>query len=128
MRFMRSYEGMPRTSYLGAGRWVRQRWPLTPDEHIGVANGLLNDAGRLMDEYYKHIQRELRLLAGAGIDPGPLISGIVSDKFPQRVKEGLREQITRINELVDVAMGHYAAARKRIQTYRAEYHRRVKAS
>lgn len=120
-----AYQGMPRTDYVKAGRWVRRNFSLTKEEHVGVANDYLNDAGRLMGEYYRHVNRELGFLRHAGTDPGPLISGVVSDKFPARVKEGLRQQLTEINWLVDAAMGHYAAAGKRIQTYRAEFHRRV---
>lgn len=121
-----AYEGMPRTDYLKSGRWVRRHHPLTKDQHVGVAHDYLNEAGRLMAEYHRHVDRELKLLAGEGVDPGPLISGVISDRFPARVKDGLREQLRAINWLVDAAMGHYAAAGKRITSYRAAYHQRVK--
>lgn len=119
------YEGMPRTSYVKAGQWVRRHHPMEKFEHIGTANGMLNEAGRRMDNYYRDVQDGLKVLASRGVDPGPLISGVVSEHFSSQFKDRLRTQLRIINALVDAAMGHYAAAGKRVTTYRAEYQRRV---
>lgn len=119
------YQGMPRTSYNKAGQWVRRHHPMTKFEHVGTANAMLNEAGRRMDTYYRDVQDGLKELGRRGIDPGPLISGVVSDHFSSTFKDRLRTQLRLINLLVDAAMGHYAASGKRVQTYRAEYQRRV---
>jgi hypothetical protein len=122
------YEGMPRTNYVKSGQWVRRHHPMSKLEHVGVGDAFLNGAGRRMDLYYRDVQDGLKTLASRGVDPGPLISGVISDKFSSTFKDRLRTQLRIINALVDAAMGHYAAAGKRVSTYRAEYHRRVKAS
>lgn len=122
------YEGMPRTSYTKAGQWVRRHHPMSKWEHVGTGNAFMNGAGRRMDLYYRDVQDGLKMLGKRGIDPGPLISGVVSDHFSSEFKDRLRAQLKIINALTDAAMGHYAAAQKRVETFRAEYHRRVKAS
>jgi hypothetical protein len=116
-----TYQGMPRTSYIKSGQWVRRHLSLSKEDHVAVANDYLKNASRLYDLYYQHIQRELKFLASKGVDPGPLISGVVSEKFLPSIKDALRTQIRVINDLVDAAMGHYAAAGKRVTTYRAAY-------
>lgn len=119
-----NYEGMPRYDYRKAGAWVRRRFPLTKQDHLDLANDWLDEVERLDKEYGKHVERELRFLAGRGVDPGPLISGIVSEKFPERVKDGLRQQVRNFNALRDAAMGHFAASGKRHATFLHALHRR----
>lgn len=119
------YQGMPRTSYTKAGQWVRRHHAMTKFEHVGTGNAMLNEAGRRMDNYYRDVQDGLKELGRRGVDPGPLISGVISEHFSSAFKDRLRAQLRLINLLVDAAMGHYAAAGKRVTTYRAEYQRRV---
>lgn len=119
------YEGMSTFSYLKAGQWVRRRMDMTKWEHVAQADHYLKQASRLKDDYYRDVQDGLKMLASRGIDPGPLISGVVSGNFSDSFKDRLRSRLRHMNDLVDAAMGHYAAARKRIGTYQAAYHRYV---
>jgi hypothetical protein len=119
-----NYEGMPRHDYRKAGAWVRRRFPLSKQDHLDLANEWLDEAHRLDREYGRHVDRELRLLASRGVDPGPLISGIVSEHFPDRVKDGLRQQVRAFNALRDAAMGHFAASGKRHSTFLYSLQRR----
>ena len=106
--------------YSGAGRLLRRRLPdWSKEDHLREADALIAERSRLARDYDRHIERELALLNGAGISPGPLISGIVSDKFPTRVKEDLRGMAHAMADMGGAAAAHYAAAGKRSDTFRA---------
>ena len=103
----------------GAGRLLRRRLPdWTADDHMMEADDLLAERRRLAAEYDQRIGIELAQLAADGINPGPLISGIVSDKFSKRVKDDLRWLAHTLSDLGGAAAAHYAAAGKRIETFR----------
>lgn len=105
--------------YNGAGRLLRRRLPdWTADDHMREADDLIAERRRLAAYYDKCIETYLANLAADGIDPGPLISGIVSAKFPDRVKVDLRNMAHTLSDLGGAAAAHYAAAGKRIETFR----------
>ena len=107
--------------YNDSGRLLKRRLPTwTKDDHLHEAESLLAGADRQEDAYRKHIDREMKILDGEGISPGPLISGIVSDKFPARVKDDLRRLAHHISQMRGAAAAHFAAAGKRLDTFRAK--------
>lgn len=110
--------------YNAAGALLKRRLPgWSKDDHIHEARALIAAYHRLQTEYGKHIDREMKILEGEGISPGPLISGIVSDKFPSRVKDELRRQATHIGQIGGAAAAHFAASGRRIETFRSELHK-----
>lgn len=111
--------------YLTAGQMLRQRMPEFDKElHIATGKAWVDEAERVEKEYHKHVNRELGFLAASGVDPGPLISGVVSDKFSPRVKEGLRTMARFVGEARSAAMAHFAAAKLRHATALRLLHRR----
>lgn len=122
--YPRMYQGLPH-DYGKAGRFARRLMGETfsKADHLARGQDLLEEARRLQRTYSTHVERELRWLADRGVDPGPLISGVVSDKFSASVKDGLRQMAHGITLLHDAAMAHYAAAGKRISTFRAALQR-----
>lgn len=106
--------------YSDSGRLLKRRLPTwSKDDHLHEAEALLAGAERQEDTYRKHIDREMKILDGEGISPGPLISGIISDKFPARVKDDLRRLAHHISQMRGAAAAHFAAAGKRIDTFRS---------
>lgn len=122
---LQGYEGMPTMSYVKAGQWVRRHHPQEKWLHISQADHYLHQASRYLDDYHREVTAGLTMLGSRGVDPGPLISGVVSDKFSDTFKDRLRTLLRAVNNLRDAAMGHYAAAGKRITTYRAAHQRYV---
>ena len=53
---------------------------------------------------------------------GPPISGVVSEKFPDKVKSKLRDLAQGASASKSAAMAHYAAAGKKLDTARAKLH------
>lgn len=70
-------------------------------------------AARLNEFYQDLIRDEEARLKQRGIDPGPLVSGIVSYEFPDNVKDTLRDYARRITENKTVAMLHDEASKSR---------------
>lgn len=122
---LQGYEGMPVMSYTKAGQWVRAHYPQEKWLHVSTADHYLKQASRYMDDWHREVTAGLRMLHERGIDPGPRISGVISDHFSSSFKDRLRNLLRAANNLRDAAMGHYAAAGKRITTYRAAHQRYV---
>lgn len=106
--------------YSDSGRLLKRRLPdWSKDDHLHEAHLLRDAADRQEETYRKHIDREMKILDGEGISPGPLISGIISDKFPARVKDDLRRLAHHISQMRGAAAAHFAASGRRHETFRA---------
>lgn len=110
--------------YLAAGAMLRRRLPAFDKElHVATGKAWVDESERIEREYHKHVNRELGFLAGKGVDPGPLISGVVSDKFPGQVKDELRKMASFVSGARSAAMAHFAAAGLRHATALRLLHR-----
>jgi hypothetical protein len=103
--------------YLTGGRLIRRRLPKkTKQEHIAVGDAHAR-AGLAADVAHREIvDLELATLQARRVDPGPLISGIVSGHFPEDIKFRLRTLAHESSERKSAAMAHYAAAGLRHHT------------
>jgi len=103
--------------YLTGGRLVRRRLPhKTKQEHIAIGDAHAR-AGLAADVAHREmVDLELATLQARRIDPGPLISGIVSGHFPEDIKFRLRTLAHESSERKSAAMAHYAAAGLRHHT------------
>lgn len=111
--------------YNDAGALLRRRLPgWSKADHLREAADLMAERKRVQAEYEKHVDHELHLLDLRGVPRGPLISGIVSDKFADNVKDALRAMAHHIGTLGGAAAAHYAAAGKRHATFLREFHAR----
>ena len=104
--------------YSDAGKLLKYRVPgWSKDDHFREAKDLIALRKNLQGKYDRLVDRSLHALGG---DPGPLISGIVSDKFSAHTKRQLRSMATHIGQLGGAAAAHFAAAGKRLDTFRAK--------
>jgi hypothetical protein len=121
---MRGYNGpiSPLTAdYSTGGRMLRDRTSgMTKDEHMAAGDQHAQQSGALRAAHGGAVDTAMRGLQGR--DPGPLISGIVSDKFSASDKGKLRDLAVGSGKHTSAAFAHYAAAGMRIGTARTRFH------
>jgi nuclear transport factor 2 (NTF2) superfamily protein len=107
--------------YHTAGRMLRQRLPhYDKQQHIDAAKHHITMGGehdRAWAGVLGHAKASLK-----GGDPGPLISGIHSDKFSSAHKDELRHHAHTATNHYSAAFAHYAAAGLKLDTAREHYH------
>ena len=82
------------------------------DSHIAQAQSMRAEHGALVDKAMNKLGMQ---------SPGPLISGIVSDKFSEGDKSRLRDLAVGASNHTSAAFAHYAASGIRLPTARARY-------
>lgn len=98
----------------GVTMLVRRLAQFTKADHREHARAHEHSAMSLDEQYQDLITDELTALKRKGIEPGPLISGIVSEHFPEKVKHTLRQLATWLTKHRGVAWLHDKAARSRM--------------
>jgi hypothetical protein len=93
---------------------VRRLPHFKKSDHAEHARAHLDSAVGLDRQYQDLISDELEILKGKGIDRGPLISGVISERFPDAVKSRLRELATWITKHKGAAWLHDQAAHSRM--------------
>jgi hypothetical protein len=94
--------------------------PTVKQMHLSAGDAAAKVAGALEKRINEIVKREAEALGGWS-KTGPLISGIVSDKFPEHVKSQLRLLHNQMNTHGDKAFASYRAARLRLHTARSRY-------
>lgn len=84
----------------------------TGDEHVRQSIAMNAQHRDLVDSEMKKLGLQ---------SPGPLISGIVSDKFSEAGKDRLRDLAVGASKHTSAAFAHYAASRMRLDTARGRY-------
>ena len=82
------------------------------DAHIAQSQAMKAEHGKIVDNAMKKLGME---------SPGPLISGIVSDKFSEGDKNRLRDLAVGASQSTSAAFAHYAASGMRLPTARTRY-------
>lgn len=101
--------------YNTAGRLLRRRLPqYTKAQHITEGDRHIGAQLYTKALHAEVVAAALADLAQQGVDPGPLISGIVSGNFPDATKDKLRALAHSSNMHGSAAFAHYAAARLRL--------------
>lgn len=103
------------------GRLFRQRLPIGKNAHTEAGDTLARRAGRVGITTQRLIKEGLAQLKKSGVNPGPLTSGIISTRFPQKLKDKLRTNRDRQNALTGGAFAHYSAAGLQVTTARRRF-------
>jgi hypothetical protein len=106
--------------YNTPGRMLRQRMSdmskedhkAAGDAHIAQSQAMKAEHGKIVDNAMKKLGME---------SPGPLISGIVSDKFSEGTKNRLRDLAIGAGQHTSAAFAHYAASGMRLPTARTRF-------
>ena len=113
---------VPLRDFTLSGRLLRERTPGGKKEsYIGVGDLFATRALNARATHGKIARKALKDLHRRGIDPGPLISGIISDKFPATTKDQLRRSVANNNLLTDAAFAYYSAGRLQNSTARQRF-------
>lgn len=105
--------------YSTSGSMLRGRLPMSGDEHRAAGDTHAQMAATMRADHSRLVSDAMSHLNGA--DPGPLISGIVSDKFPAGTKDRLRDLAQGASKHTSAAFAHYAAAKMRLGSARSRY-------
>ena len=128
------YNGMVNplnADYSTAGKILRQRLPnLSKDDHVVYGNQHFANAKDMQAQHTALVNKMIKKMGGDPRLPtalqqdkfGPPISGVISDKFPEKVKNKLRDLAQGASASKSAAMAHYAAAGKRHETAVAKLH------
>jgi len=110
--------------YTTAGRLLKQEWaasgrPLrSKQEWLDTGDAFVKTAARTQKDYRATLQSAYKALKATGTEPGPLISGIGSDRFPDETKKRLRDSVAGVNYFSSAALAAYSAAGIRAPTAR----------
>ena len=126
------YNGMVNplnADYRTAGKILRQRLPnLSKDDHVVYGNQHFANAKDMQAQHTALVNKMIKKMGGDPRRPtdlqqdkfGPLISGVVSEKFPDKVKNKLRDLAQGSSASQSAGLAHYAAAGKKLDTARAK--------
>lgn len=103
------------------GGLLRARWPVSKETYLKAGDTFAARAGRDSRAHSRLVRSAEKGLKARGVDPGPLISGIVSGKFDTATKDQLRKLAHRASYNSSAAFACYAAARLRLSTARGRY-------
>lgn len=104
--------------YSTSGSLLRGRMAeMSKDAHKAAGDSHVQQASAMQTEHGNLVNSATAKLGGR--DPGPLISGIVSDKFSEGDKNKLRDLATGASKHTSAAFAHYAASGMRLDTARA---------
>ena len=106
--------------YNTPGRMLRQRMSdMSKEDHKAAGDAHIASAMQ-MDAQHRNLVSSA--MGKLGMEsPGPLISGIVSDKFSEGDKNKLRDLAHGATNHTSAAFAHYAASGMRLPTARARY-------
>jgi hypothetical protein len=100
-----------------SGKILRQRLPdYTKEMHLKAGDSHSKATQEFDKKHRALVDKAWEGLKKKGIDPGPLIAGVVSDKFDDKTKDQLRELAHLAGVSSSAAMAHYAAAKMRLGT------------
>ncbi len=120
---LRGYNGKQTplsADYANSGAMLRSRLgEMSSDEHKAAGDEHVRQANSMKAEHASLVNSEMAKLGGA--HPGPLISGIVSDKFSSGAKDRLRDLAVGAGKHTGAAFAHYAASRMHLPTARDRY-------
>ncbi len=105
--------------YNTAGGMLRQRTNMSKDEHKAAGDAHIAQA-MAMDAQHRDLVSSAMNKLGME-SPGPLVSGIVSNKFSEGDKNQLRDLAHGSSAHKDAAFAHYAASGMRLDTARSRY-------
>jgi hypothetical protein len=92
------------------GRMLRKRLPhFTKEDHIKAGDHHSHKSHNRRADHEKLSRKAYKDLQDRGVDPGPLISGIGSDKFDTETQDRLRHLIHTAGDHAKAACSHYAA-------------------
>jgi hypothetical protein len=103
----------------------------TKEEHLAHGDRHATNAQKMDAQHQKIADEAVKKMGGDPKLPtalqqdkfGPLISGVVSEKFDEKTKDKLRELAQGASASRSAAMAHYAAAGKRHGTGVARMHK-----
>jgi hypothetical protein len=106
--------------YSTAGSMLRQRMSdMSKEDHKAAGDAHIAQAQSMRAEHGKLVDSAMNKLGMQS--PGPLISGIVSDKFSEGDKNKLRDLAQGASAHTSAAFAHYAASGMRLPTARTRY-------
>lgn len=109
--------------YHEGGKMLRERLPhMNKANHIAAGDDHARESTHNDRLHAALVNTKLEELKQHGVDPGPLVSGIVSDKFDEGTKTSLRQFATNAGRHGNAAMAHYAAGRLTPDTARFRLH------
>jgi hypothetical protein len=110
-------------NYSTSGKMLRGRLRhFSKEDHLRTGDKHARHAKEHESQHHTIANKSLKDLREKGVDPGPLISGVVSGKFDEDTKNKLRHHAHTASAHSGAAFAHYAAAGKRIDTARTRYH------
>jgi hypothetical protein len=106
--------------YSTSGSMLRNRISdMTKEDHKAAGDTHVQQSMAIRAEHGKLVDSAMNKLGMQS--PGPLISGIVSDKFSEGDKNRLRDLAGGASNHTSAAFAHYAASGIRLPTARARY-------
>lgn len=106
--------------YNTPGRMLRQRMSdMSKEDHKAAGDAHIAQAQSMKAEHGKLVDSAMNKLGMQS--PGPLISGIVSDKFSEGTKNRLRDLAIGAGQHTSAAFAHYAASGMRLPTARTRF-------
>jgi hypothetical protein len=106
--------------YNTPGRMLRQRMAdMSKEDHKAAGDAHIAQSQAMKAEHGKLVDSAMNKLGMQS--PGPLISGIVSDKFSEGDKNKLRDLAVGSSQHTSAAFAHYAASGMRLPTARTRF-------
>jgi hypothetical protein len=106
--------------YGTSGSLLRQRMSdMSKEDHKAAGDAHIQNAMSMNAQHRDLVDKAMGKLGMES--PGPLISGIVSDKFSEGDKNRLRDLAVGASQSTSAAFAHYAASGMRLPTARTRY-------
>jgi len=106
--------------YSTSGSMLRQRMAdMSKEDHKSAGDAHITQSQSMRAEHGALVDKAMNKLGMQS--PGPLISGIVSDKFSEGDKNRLRDLAIGAGQHTSAAFAHYAASGMRLPTARDRY-------
>jgi len=106
--------------YGTSGSLLRQRMSdMSKEDHKAAGDAHIQNAMSMNAQHRDLVDKAMGTLGMES--PGPLISGIVSDKFSEGDKNRLRDLAVGASQSTSAAFAHYAASGMRLPTARTRY-------
>jgi len=106
--------------YSSSGSMLRQRMAdMSKEDHKSAGDAHIAQSQSMRAEHGKLVDSAMNKLGMQS--PGPLISGIVSDKFSEGDKSRLRDLAIGAGQHTSAAFAHYSASGMRLPTARTRY-------